>query len=99
MVQENEIAPSWALGLKLSEEVGEFSEVLLHDLGFLKHKDKEWEPLVEEAADIINVVVGILALQYPNKHPRELALMLLEALNKKGGKYARLMNTDEYFNE
>lgn len=100
MVQQYEEAPAWALGLKLSEETGEFSEVLLKELGFLKHKDKEWEPLMEEAADIINVVVGVLARAYPNRHPRILTLELLDAINKKGAKYSRLMGADcEYFKE
>ena len=81
------------------EETGEVGEVMLHELGFLKHKDKEFEPLVEECADVINVLTGILSLVYPKMSPQELSLMLLEALNKKGAKYARLMDTDDYFNE
>ena len=86
MVQKHEEAPPWALGLKLSEETGEFSEVLLKELGFLKHKGKDFEPLMEEAADIFNVMIGVLALQYPKRHPRQLTLELLDAINKKGAK-------------
>ena len=98
MVQKYEDAPPWALGLKLSEETGEFSEVMLHELGFLKHKEKKFEPLVEEAADVINTVIGGLARSYPSKHPRELSLLLLEAINKKCGKYSRILGANkEYF--
>lgn len=100
MVQEGQEAPSEILGLKLQEEVGEFSEVLMYELGYLQHKDKEFESLFGEAADIINVVVGILAKQNPNKHPRELTLLLLESIIKKGGKYAKIMEMDDkYFTE
>lgn len=99
MVQENEEAPAWALGLKLSEETGEFSEVLLHDLGFLKHKDKEFEPLIEEAADVFNVIIGVLARRFPDENPIDLTEDFLQAVQKKGAKYAKLMGVEnEYSN-
>ena len=98
MAQEHDTAPSWALGLKLQEEVGEFSEAVLFENGFIQYKTNVGSPM-EEAADIMNVVVSALAKIYPNKHPRELNLMLLEAMNKKGAKYARLIGADDYFNE
>jgi len=67
MTREHEHAPAWALAIKLSEEVGELSEIMLHELGHLHHKDKEWKDTpVEESADIINVILGLLAVHYPD---------------------------------
>ena len=96
MVREHENAPSWALTLKLSEEVGEFSEIILKDYGFLHHKNKKWKDTpVEEAADIMNVVLGALSKHYPDKTSDEIEQELFDAMNKKGSKYARILGADQ----
>jgi hypothetical protein len=96
VIREHETAPSYALTIKLSEEVGEFSEIMLHEMGFLKHKDKEWKDTpAEEAADIINVLIGALAVHYPEKSPAELSDELFLAVRKKGTKYARLLGAED----
>lgn len=101
MTKKYEEAPACALGLKLSEETGEFSEALLYELGYLHHKkDKVFEPPMEEAADIINVLTGVLAVHYPEKTTEMLLVELLAALNKKGRKYAKILGVeDEYFGD
>lgn len=91
-------APTWALVIKLGEEVGELNEIMLHELGFLRHKNKEWKDTpVEEMADIMNVLLGILIGHYPDKTEEEIAHDLLEALKKKGNKYARVLGAEELF--
>ena len=61
-MQENSW-PIFVRNSKLFEEVGEFSEALLHKEGFLPHKTMK-EPLIGEAADIINCVVDVLSAAY-----------------------------------
>jgi hypothetical protein len=95
ITQEYENAPAFALTIKLAEEVGEFSEIMLHEFGFLHHKDKEWKDTpIEEAADIMNVLVGALAVHYPHKTPKQLSDELSAAMLKKGTKYARLLGSE-----
>ncbi len=96
MTRAHEDAPAWALVIKLSEEVGELSEIMLHELGELHHKtDKEWKDTpIEESADIINVLLGMLAVHYPDKTSAEISQELLDAMVKKGTKYARLIGAD-----
>ena len=96
MTRNFETMPPAALTIKLQEEVGEFSEVMLHEMGYLRHKDKEWKDTpVEEAADIINVIIGILVTHYPEKTPGEISNELYTAVKKKGKKYARLIGVNE----
>ena len=100
MVQEHEEAPEYALCLKLMEEAGEFAEVLNYELGWLKPKEdgREFEPLIEEAADVIITVMGTLARHQMHKHPRALNLDLLAAIQKKAKKYSKKLGVnDEYF--
>ena len=92
MTRKHEDSPAWALTIKLSEEVGELSEIMLHELGHLRHKDKEWKDTpVEEAADIVNVLLGLLAVHYPDNTPEELSRAFLQAMVKKGKKYGRVV--------
>lgn len=96
MSREHEDAPAWALTIKLSEEVGELSEIMLHEFGHLHYKDKEWKDTpVEESADIMNVILSMLALHYPDKTPEELSWELLDAMIKKGMKYGRVIGAPE----
>lgn len=66
LTRELETAPPVILGLKLAEECGEFSEALSKELGYLQHKELK-EPLMGEAADVINVVLATLVMTYPEK--------------------------------
>jgi len=96
MTSKYETMPPVALTVKLSEEVGEFSEVMLHEMGYLRHKDKVWKDTpIEEAADIINVLIGTLAVHYPDLAPEVLSDELLAAVKKKGTKYAGLIRGTE----
>ncbi len=96
MVRTHETMPTAALTIKLSEELGEFSEIMLHELGYLHHKDKVWKDTpIEEGADIINVLLGALAQHYPDKTPTQLSNELHAAMVKKGRKYGRLIGADD----
>ncbi len=100
MVREHDDAPAYAMTIKLSEEVGEFSEIMLKEFGFLKHKTKEWKDTpAEEAADIINVLIATLVAHYPDKTPDEISNELLTAMIKKGDKYAKLIGAGDSLND
>jgi len=95
ITREHEDMPATALTIKLSEEVGEFSEVMLHEMGYLRHKDKVWKDTpISEAADIINVLIGTLSVHYPDTPTSELFDQLRSALIVKGKKYAKLIGVD-----
>lgn len=74
----------------MMEEVGEFSEALLHKLGYLPHKTMK-EPLEGEAADIIICVIDTMAAAYPDLSYEELNDMLIEQLVKKSRKWITVM--------
>ena len=86
-----ETMPPIALVAELFEEGGEFAEAMLKENGYLRHKEKEFEGPMGEAADIINVVIGALTANYPEKTPEELTSELLTSFIKKGQKYAGLI--------
>ena len=95
MTKEHEDAPAWALTIKLSEEVGELSEIMLHEFGHLHHKDKEWKDTpMGEGADIINTLLGLLQAHYPDKTPEEISQELFEESIRKGTKYGRILGAD-----
>lgn len=75
-----------ALGLKLMEEVGEFAETINHHLGYLPHKRMK-EPVIGEAADVIQNVIAILARIYPDKSGSDISLMLQQYLESKTNKW------------
>ena len=92
VTKKYEYAPPMALGLKLSEECGEVCEVLMYQAGYLAHKDvNDLDPLIEECADVMNVLLGILVQVYPNMTTRELSEQLYKAFVKKGEKYERII--------
>lgn len=91
MVKKYETMPPVALSAKLAEETGEFCEVMLYENGFLRHKTKEFETPFTEAADIINVIIGALCMQYPDLTTEQTNEKLLAAFDTKGAKYARLI--------
>jgi len=82
--------PVLARNSKIMEEVGEFSEALLHKLGFLPHKTMK-EPLVGEAADVILCVLDTLASAYPELSEDELGSLILEQIEKKTQKWKDVM--------
>ena len=82
--------PILARNSKIMEELGEFSEALLHKLGFLPHK-KMKEPIEGEAADIIICVIDALAGAYPDKSETELVDMLELQLTLKSEKWIKVM--------
>jgi len=95
MTRKHEPAPSWAMTLKLGEEVGELNEVILHDCGYLQYKKKEWKDTpVGEAADIINTLLGMLQAHYPDKTPEEISEELFKESIRKGTKYGRILGAD-----
>lgn len=87
---ENDVFPVLARNTKMMEEVGEFSEALLHKLGYLPHKTMK-EPLEGEAADIIICVIDTMAAAYPDLSSEELNDMLIEQLVKKSRKWITVM--------
>ena len=91
--KQYETSPSWALALKLGEECGEVNEAVLKDYGFLQHKQLK-EDVFHEAADVINVLIGLLVTHYPNLTTEEIGFKLNEALTTKGAKYKRVIKND-----
>lgn len=84
------------LTIKLSEEVEEFNEVLLREMGYKLHESKEWkDTTVEVAADIINLLIGILVKHHPDKTPGEISNELYNAIKKSGEKYDRSIRAEE----
>ena len=86
----HEDSPPWALGLKLAEECGEFSEAMLKELGFLQHKEDK-EGTIGEAADVIIVVLSALATLNPTGKPEDIAGLVHEALVRKMKKYKDIL--------
>lgn len=88
---QNDAFPVFARNTKVMEEVGEFSEALLHKFGFLPHK-KLKEPIEGEAADVILTILDTLAGAYPELSAGELTEMLSAQIDKKSKKWATVMN-------
>lgn len=86
---ENKMPPLGRNG-KLMEEVGEFSEALLHSMGFLKHKTMK-EPLAGEAADIILCVLDTLASAHPELTSDQLVELVTSQLEIKHDKWKRVL--------
>jgi len=90
LTRELETAPPAILGLKLAEECGEFAEALSKELGYLQHKELK-EPLMGEAADIINVVLATLVMTYPDKPLGDLIRELRDHMEIKNIKYKNIL--------
>lgn len=84
--------PALVRNAKLVEEVGEFSEALLHKLGYLPHKIMK-EPIEGEAADIILCVLDTLSAVYPDLTPDQLTDLLELQLAKKSIKWQMIMES------
>lgn len=89
-VSLHEDAESWALVLKLGEEVGEFNEAVLKMLGYLKHKELK-EDAIHEAADIVNVVFSALTVLYSELSVEELMEQFVQAFETKANKYKKIL--------
>lgn len=87
LAQDHELLPPAVLLGKLAEEVGELSQVVLYENGYQPHKEAPDEDMFGEAADVINVVLCILAKQYPNVPVRMIETKLQAAFIKKLRKY------------
>lgn len=83
--------PLFVRNSKIMEELGEFSEALMHKMGFLPHKIMK-EPLVGEAADVILCIVDTLSCAYPELSDEEVVALLQEHLLKKSYKWEKVMN-------
>lgn len=94
-VRDRETFPTWALMMKLGEEVGELNESLLAEFGYLKHKDKEFESPFGEAADVILVVLNVLTTQYKDElTAEEIVAELEKQIHKKFEKYLKRLECD-----
>ena len=82
--------PVLARSVKTMEELGEFSEALLHKLGHLPHKEMK-EPIEGEAADVILCIIDALAGAYPEMTAEGLTSMLEWQLAKKSQKWEKVM--------
>lgn len=82
--------PVLARNSKTMEELGEFSEALLHKLGHLPHKTMK-EPIEGEAADVIICIIDALTGAYPELTPTQLNDMLMHQLNLKSQKWSSVM--------
>lgn len=87
---DEDAKPLAAMGLKLMEETGELAECINFELGYLPHKTMK-EPLMGEAADVIQNVVAILAKAYPELSHEEILDDLADALEKKTDKWESVM--------
>lgn len=79
-----------AMGLKLMEEVGEYAEAINHAGGYLPHK-KMKEPAIGEAADVIQNVICILGVLYPDRTPEQLFAELAAWLEVKTDKWESVL--------
>jgi len=94
LTRELEEGHPLVLNVKLAEEFGEFSESVLHHLGYLQHKEVKEDP-IHEAADMINVIIGCLTQLYPDKSPYDLVEDLHVAISEKGDKYERILRNQQ----
>ncbi len=82
--------PVLARNSKIMEELGEFSEALLHKLGFLPHKTMK-ESIFGEAADVLICTLDTLADACPELTEEQLEEALIAELSKKSDKWERIM--------
>lgn len=83
-----------ALVGKVAEETGELAAAVNTMLGYMPHKQLKDTPY-EEAADIINVLTGLLVKLYPNDSIDVIKKNLDTALQKKGDKYVSIVGPEK----
>lgn len=76
---------------KLGEEFGELCEAVLQHVGYLKHKKTQEDPM-EEAADVLQLVLIVLAKTYPEKLSSQILDELTEATRLKFQKYLTILD-------
>ena len=81
----------FARNAKLMEEIGEFSEALLHNQGLLPHKQMK-EPLEGEVADVIICLLYTYLVTNPSLTAQDLQRTIGEQLNKKLMVWERILN-------
>lgn len=91
ITREFESMPALALNNKLAEEFGEFAEALLVEQGYLQHKRDRIEGTFGEAADVIIVLLGVLAKHHRTMRPEEIKAQLADALERKNQKYINVL--------
>lgn len=77
--------PLLAAALKLSEEVGELSEAVLHHEGHLPHKTMK-EPLAGEVVDVIHNAIAPFVKAYSGT-TEDLARLLIAQMHRKNAKW------------
>lgn len=82
--------PLFVRNSKIMEEVGEFSEALMHKMGYLPHKTMK-ESLIGEAADVFITVMDTLAHAYPDMTPEELDIAVKDQIALKAAKWVSVM--------
>lgn len=88
------VFPLFVRNSKIMEELGEFSEALMHKAGFLPHKTMK-EPLEGEAADVIICVLDTLAEAYPELSINEVSSLLQYHLELKSAKWEKLLESQK----
>lgn len=83
--------PLFVRNTKMMEEVGEFSEALMHQQGYLPHKTMK-EPLEGEAADVLICLIDTLASAYGHMTDDEIITMLSDQLEKKSDKWDEVID-------
>jgi hypothetical protein len=82
------------LGLKATEELGEFGTAVLVETGAITHKSLK-EPAFGEAADVLLCMTAALAKMYPNMPPRAIADELTRWVHIKQAKYDALLESKQ----
>jgi NTP pyrophosphatase (non-canonical NTP hydrolase) len=89
-LREFEPAEAGVLTLKLGEEFGEFCEAVLKETGHLRHKTLK-EGSFGEAADIINVILGVLQKLHPQMNNEQVLAELAAHVDLKRQKYQAIL--------
>lgn len=82
------------LGLKATEELGEFGTAVLVETGAITHKSLK-EPAFGEAADVLLCMTAALAKLYPDMSPRAIADELTRWVHIKQVKYDALLESKQ----
>jgi len=82
------------LGLKATEELGEFGTAVLVETGAITHKSLK-EPAFGEAADVLLCMTAALAKLYPNMSPRAVSDELARWVHIKQAKYDVLLESKQ----
>lgn len=84
-------APIFVRNAKLMEEVGEFSECLMHSMGFLPHKTMS-EPLEGEVADVLICLLDTYAAVRTDLTSEQIIATIAAQLEKKSLKWEKIIN-------